>query len=267
MEIRADKITGLLSFFFHDHDRDLAEVLDEANKPSDPKGPMLSIEGKRDFSVGRSKGRKSRYFSSFPVDEENGIGSQLRDHMITPCSTGLGQRFSPIPAICQKIDFTGDREVKTLKHLFDQVNFGSKGAASFGSFRVIEVGPEGQKKVSIKERKQNPLVAEDVGFARSVFMPGASGHPSACLFGQGVIHDKKEDRMCFDSQMMEELGQSDLCDLFHGPDILSEESCEARKRPTKKGVCEGLDHGGSMGFFARLNEADDKGRENLKRWS
>jgi len=27
--------------------------------------------------------------------------------------------------------------------------------------------------------------------------------------------------------MMEELGQSDLCDLFHGPDILSQESSKA----------------------------------------
>jgi len=65
------------------------------------------------------------------------------------------------------------------------------------------------------------------GFACPFFMPGTSGHLSACLFGNGVIHDKKEDRMGVDSQMMEELGQSDLCDLFHGPDILSEESCEA----------------------------------------
>lgn len=227
MKIGADKIAGFLSFLFHYHDRNFAEVLDEANKPSDLKGPMPSIEGKEDLSVGESKGRESRYFSSLPIDEDNGIGSQLRDHMITPCSTDLSQRLSPIPAICQEIDFTGDREAKTLKHLFNQVNFGSKRAASFGSFRVIEVGPEGQKEVLIKERKEHPLVAEDMGFACPVFMPGTSGHLSACLFGNGVIHDKKEDRMGVDSQMMEELGQSDLCDLFHGPDILSEESCEA----------------------------------------
>lgn len=227
MEIRADKIAGFLSFLFHYHDRDFAEVLDEANKPSDLKGPLLSIEEKRDLSVGRSKGREGCYFSSLPIDEDNGIGSQLRDHMITPCSTDLSQWLSPIPAICQEIDFTGDREAKTLKHLFNQVNFGSKRAASFGSFRVIEVGPEGQEEVPIKERKEDPLVAEDMGFACPVFMPGTSGHLSACLFGNGVVHDKEEDRMGVDSQMMEELGQSDLCNLFHGPDILSEESCEA----------------------------------------
>jgi hypothetical protein len=43
MEIGGDKITGLLSFFFYDHDRDFAEVLDEANKPSDPKSSLFPI--------------------------------------------------------------------------------------------------------------------------------------------------------------------------------------------------------------------------------
>jgi len=46
---------------------------------------------------------------------------------------------------------------------------------------------------------------------------------------------------------------------------LSEESGEAGKRPAKKGACEGLDQGGGMGFFARLNKADDIGREHLER--
>jgi hypothetical protein len=205
MEIGGDKITGLLSFFSHDHDGDLAEFLDEANKSSDLKSSVLSVEGKRDLSVGRMKGREGRHLGSFPVDEDNGIGPQLRDHMVTPCSTELSQRLSPIPAICQKIDFTGDREAKRLKHLFDQEDFGSKRAASFGPFRVIEVGPEGQKEVSIKEGKQDPLVAKDMGFVCSLFMPGTSGHLPACLLSNGIIHDKKEGRMGFDPQMMEEL--------------------------------------------------------------
>jgi len=147
--------------------------------------------------------------------------------MITPFSTELSQRLSPIPAICQKIDFTGDREVKRLKHLFDQEDFGSKRAASFSAFWVIEMSPEGQKEVMIKESKEDPLMAKDMGFVCSLFMPGTSGHLSACLLGNGVIHDKKEDRMGFDPQMIEELGQSDLGDLFHGPDILSQESSKA----------------------------------------
>jgi len=227
MEIRGDKIAGFLSFLFHYHDGNFAEVLDEANKPSDLKGSMLSIEGKGDLSVGRLKGRESGHFSWLSIDEENSIGSQLRDHMITPCSTDPSQRLSPIPAICQEIDFTGSREVKILKHLFNQLNFGSKTATSVGCFRVIEGGPQGQKEVLIKERKEHPLVAEDMGFTCSFFMPGTSGYFSACLFGNGVIHDKKKDRIGVDSQMMEELGQNNLCDLLHGPDILSEESCEA----------------------------------------
>jgi hypothetical protein len=242
MEIGGDKITGLLSFFSHDHDGDLAEFLDEANKSSDLKSSVLSVEGKRDLSVGRMKGREGRHLGSFPVDEDNGIGPQLRDHMVTPCSTELSQRLSPIPAICQKIDFTGDREAKRLKHLFDQEDFGSKRAASFGPFRVIEVGPEGQKEVSIKEGKQDPLVAKDMGFVCSPFMPGTSGHLPACLLSNGIIHDNKEGRMGFDPQMMEELRQSDLCDLFHGPHILSEEPGEAGERSAKKGIGKGLNH-------------------------
>src|SRR5512137_542296 len=128
MEIGGDKITGLLSFFSHDHDGDLAEFLDEANKSSDLKSSVLSVEGKRDLSVGRMKGREGRHLGSFPVDEDNGIGPQLRDHMVTPCSTELSQRLSPIPAICQKIDSTGNREAKSLEHLLDQADFSSKGA-------------------------------------------------------------------------------------------------------------------------------------------
>jgi hypothetical protein len=227
VEIGGNQITRLLSFFFYDHDGDFAEVLDEANKPSNLKSSLLSIEGKRDLLVGRAKGRESRYSSSFPIDEENRIGPQLRDHMVTPCSTEVSQRLPPVPAICQKIDFTGDREAKRLKHLFDQEDFGSKRAASFGPFRVIEVGPEGQQEVLIEKSKQNPLVTKDMGFVGSLFMPGTSGHLLACLLGNGVIHDKKQSRMVFDPQMMEELGQSDLPNLFHGPDILSQESSKA----------------------------------------
>jgi hypothetical protein len=187
--------------------------------------------------------------------------------MVAPCSTELSQRFSPIPTICQEIDFTGNREAKRLKHFFDQENFGSKWTASLGAFGMIEMGPKGQKEVSTQEGKQDPLVTKDMGFTGSIFMPGATGHLLACLLDQGIIHDNKEGTMFFDPQMIEELGQGALCDLFHGPDVLSEESCEAGKRPTEKGVGDGLNHRGCMGFFARLNKADDIGREYLERRS
>ena len=227
MEIRGDKITRFFSFLLHYHDSDFAEVFDEASKSSDLKSPMFTIEGEGDLSIGKGEGREGSHFGSFPIDEEDRIGSELRDHMVTIRSTELSQRFSPIPAICQKIDFTRDREAKALKHLLDQGDFGAKRAASLDAFRVIEFGPEGQKEVLIKESKQDPLVAKDMGFACSLFMPGTSGHLPTCLFSNGVIHDKKENRMGFDPQMMEELGQSDLCDFFHGPDIGSKESGEA----------------------------------------
>jgi hypothetical protein len=92
---------------------------------------------------------------------------------------------------------------------------------------VIEFGPERQKKVLIEESKEHPLVAKDMRFTSAIFMPGTTGHLSACLWGKGVIHDEKENTMGFDPQMMEELGQSDLCDLFNSPDISSEESGKA----------------------------------------
>jgi hypothetical protein len=75
MEIGGDKIAGLLSFFFYHHDGHFAEVLDETNKPGDLKGSLFSIEGNRDLSVGGAKGREGCYFSSFPIEEKNGIGS------------------------------------------------------------------------------------------------------------------------------------------------------------------------------------------------
>jgi hypothetical protein len=187
--------------------------------------------------------------------------------MVTTLSAESSQGFPPIPAICQKVDFTGDREPEPLKHLFNQLDFGSKGTTSLGSFGMIEFGPVGQKEVLIKESKEDPLVAKDMGFSSPILMPATSGHRLACLFGNGVIHDKKEDGVGFDPQMTKELRQSDLCNFLHGPDVFSKESSKTAKRSAKKGMSEGLNHGGSMSFFARLNEADDKGRENFERRS
>ena len=147
--------------------------------------------------------------------------------MVSILSTKLSQGFPPIPTVCQKIDFTGDREPKSLKHLFDQGDFGLKGTASFSSSSVIEFSPKGQKEVSIEQSRENPLVAKDMGFVSLVLMPSTSWHLLARLFGKGVIHDKKENRMLFNPQGMKKLMQNNLCDLFHCPDIVSEESGEA----------------------------------------
>jgi hypothetical protein len=118
--------------------------------------------------------------------------------MVTTLSTELSQGLPPIPTICQKIDFTGTREAKVLKHLFNQSDFGLKGAASLGSFGVIEFGPQRQKKVLIEESQEHPLVAKDMRFVSPIFMPGTTGNLSACLLGKGVIHDEKENTMGFD---------------------------------------------------------------------
>jgi len=113
--------------------------------------------------------------------------------MVTTLPTELGQGLPPIPAICQDVDFTRDREPEALKHLSNQMDFGSKRTTSFGAFGMIEFGPEGQKEVLVEESQEDPLVAKDMGFSRPIFMPATSGHLLACLLGNGVIHDNKED--------------------------------------------------------------------------
>lgn len=153
MKIGRDKVTGFFSFFFYYHDSDFAEVFNKTDKSSDLKSSVFPIEGKGDFLIGRADGRESDDFGSFPIDEESRIGSKLRDHMVTTLSAESSQGFSPIPAICQDVDFTRDREPEAVKHLFNQLDFGSKRTTSFGTFGMIEFGPEGQKEVLIEEGK------------------------------------------------------------------------------------------------------------------
>ena len=205
MEIRGDKITGLLLFLFDHHNSDLTKVLDEADKSGDLKSSMSTIEGKGDLSISRMEAREARHFGSFSIDEEDRIGSKLRNHMVTILSAELSQRLPPIPTVCEKIEFTGNRQTKGLKHLFDQEDFGSKRAASFGPFGVIEFRPEGQKEVLIKESQEDPLMAKDVRFVSPFFMPSTAGHLLARLLGNGVIHDKEQNRMFLDLQVVKEL--------------------------------------------------------------
>jgi hypothetical protein len=154
--------------------------------------------------------------------------------MVTVRSTNLSQLLCPIPTIGQKIDFTGDRKPKDLERLFDHGNLGLKWTPSPRSLRMIEFGPEGQKEVLVEQGEEDPLVTKDVSLLSMISMPGTSGNLFTCLLKDCVIHDKKEHRMGFDPQGMEELLQGDLSHLLHGPDILSKESGEAGKRPMKK---------------------------------
>jgi len=61
------------------------------------------------------------------------------------------------------------------------------------------------------------------------------------------------------------LFQSDFCNLFEAPDVLSQESGEAGQRAVKKGIGKGLNHRRGMRFFAQLDKASDKRGENLER--
>jgi hypothetical protein len=99
---------------------------------------------------------------------------------------------------------------------------------------MIQFGPEGQKKVLVEQGKEDPLVAKDISLLSMISMPGTSGNLFACLLKNRVVHDKKEHRMGFDPQGMEELLQGDSSHLLHGPDILSKESGETGQRPMKK---------------------------------
>jgi hypothetical protein len=187
--------------------------------------------------------------------------------MVTTLPTKQSQFLRPIPTIRQKIDFTRDGESKGLEHPFGQGDFGLKGSTSFGPFRMIEFCPQRQKKVFIKQGKEDPLVTKDIGLLSMIPMPGTSWNLFACLLGEGVIDNQKENGMGFDPQGMEELIQSGLCDLLHGPDVVPQESGEARKRSVQKAMGKGLNHRRSVELFAQLDEGDDKGGENLERRS
>jgi hypothetical protein len=63
---------------------------------------------------------------------------------------------------------------------------------------------------------------------------------------------------------LKELTQAGLGKFLHRPDAFAQESSEAAERSAQEGMGKGLHHGGRMDFFAQLDEADDKGREDLK---
>jgi hypothetical protein len=133
---------------------------------------------------------------------------------------------------------------------------------------MVEPRPKGQKKIFIKQGGKHPLVAKDMGHILSmIFVPRASRNFLATLLDNGIIDDKKEHRVSFDSQGMKELFQSNFCNLFEGPNVLSQESSEAGNRAMQKGMGKGLNHRGGVGFFAELDKTSDKGRENFERRS
>jgi hypothetical protein len=125
---------------------------------------------------------------------------------------------------------------------------------------MIEFDPKGQEEVPIEQRAEDPLMAKDVRHVLSmIFMPTTPWDFLPCLSDEGIINDEKEDRLSLDSQGVEELSQSDLYHLLGGPNVLSQESGKAGKRSMQEGKAEGLNHGGGMNFFTKLDKSDDKG--------
>jgi len=189
--------------------------------------------------------------------------------MIATLSTDLNQRFGPVPAIGQDIEFTRDWQCKGSDDLLSQGDFGLKGTAPPRPFRMIELSPQGQKKIFAQQGREDPLMAKDIGHVLSmILMPTTAWNLLACLFSQRVIHDKKEDIPDSNPQRLKELMQSGLRDLFHRPTVFSQESGKAGERSAQDRMMnKGSHHGGSVNFFAQLDKTDDKAREESKRRS
>ena len=109
------------------------------------------------------------------------------------------------------------------------------------------------------------MMAKDVGHILSmVFMPGTSRDCFPCLLDQGVIDNKEQDRLGFDSQGREELIQSRFDNFFHFPDVLPQEPGETGEGSMQEGPRNRLNHRRGMDFFTQLNEPHNEGREHFE---
>src|SRR4030043_2256445 len=74
MNIRTDKVSGFLTFFFHHHDGHFPQALNVSNKPGDAECFGFSIHEKRNLSIGRNEIQKTCDVRFFPMNPENRIG-------------------------------------------------------------------------------------------------------------------------------------------------------------------------------------------------
>jgi hypothetical protein len=186
--------------------------------------------------------------------------------MIPTSAADFRQFLGPIPAVGQDIEFAGKREPKVLEHPLRHSDFGLETATSFGPSGMIEPGSKGQKGVFIEQSRKHPLVAKDVGHILGmIFMPSTPGDLLPGLLHEGVIHQKKEDGVGFDSQGVEESVEGDLPNFLRRPSVLSQKAGKTGKRSLQKMPAEGANQGGGMSFFAQLDETDDKRGEELAR--
>jgi len=209
--------------------------------------------------VGSASSRKCIELYPFPLNPDDRVGFELRDHVIAKPPTEFNQIFCPIPTIHQHIEFTGDREIEVLDNLLSQGDFCMKGATSSGPLWVVELCSKGKEEVSIEECRDDPLVTEyPCQIFSMILIPGAPRNLFTCLSNDGIIDKEKEDRVSFDMQFMEELLQFDLYDFFLGPNVFTQESCEACKGSLDRGATEGFDHRGGMSLFSQSDESCDK---------
>ena len=118
--------------------------------------------------------------------------------MIAIIPTSLSQLFRPIPAVGQNIEFAGNGQAQALKHPFDQSDFRMETSASVGPLGVVEPGPQGQDRLFIEERRQNPLVAEDISQVLGmILIPSATGNLLPRFLDNRIVHKKKDDRAGF----------------------------------------------------------------------
>ena len=231
MNIRADKINGFLSFFLHHNDGYFSHALNVSNKLGDTECFGFSIHEQGDLSKGRNQIQKTCHVRFFPMNPENRIGFELRNHMIATLPTDLNQRFGPVPAIGQDIELTRDRQCKGSDDLLSQGDFCLKWTATPRPFRMIELGPQRQKKIFAEQGREDPLMAKDIGHVLGmILMPTTAWNLLACLFSQRVIHDKKEDIPDSNPQRLKELIQSGPRNLLHRPTVFSQEPGKAGKR-------------------------------------
>jgi len=183
---------------------------------------------------------------------------------VTPAKQG--QFFTPVPAIGQNVELAGHGQAQALKDFFGQGDFCLEASASFGPFGVIKPGPQGQDRLFIEERGQNPLVAEDIRQVLGmILIPSASGDLLPRFLDNRVVQEKKDDGASFDLEGMKEFMESRSQDLIHGPGILSEEPGETGEGSGKESARQRLDHGGGVPFFPQLDEAHDEGRKDFER--
>ncbi len=108
-------------------------------------------------------------------------------------------------------------------------------------------------------------MAKDVSHILSmIFMPGTPRDCFPCLLDQGVIDNKEQDRLSFDSQGREELIQSRIDNFLDSPDVFSQEPGETGEGSAKERTRNRSNHRRGMGFFSQLDEPHDEGREHFE---